>query len=236
MHSQRSLTVVLPMRSGSKRVPNKNTKRFSRYRFGLAELKLRQILEVGEVSEILIDTDEPKIRDLIESMRLESDQLKKIRIEARDLEFAGSNVTTDSLIQYLGQKIGTDDALWTHVTSPFLNSTTYKSAIEAYLDRDLARNDSLMTVTKTQEFIWDANGPVNYSYESEKWPRSQTLPDWFFVNSGIFLCPSDFYLNKGNRIGDRPILFEIDKIKGFDIDWPEDFEMAEALAEKLLAT
>ena len=230
MENKRTLTVVLPMRAGSQRVPQKNTKPFAGYHYGLAELKLKQLLGTKGVSEILIDTDEPSISKLVDGLELSASDAKRIRVELRDPNYAGSDVTTDSLIRYLGEKLNTEDVLWTHVTSPFINSTVYESAIEKYYQRDQGGNDSLMSVTRLQEFIWDESGPCNYDYQQEKWPRTQTLPKWYFVNSGMFLCPSSYYTDKGNRIGETPILFELDKIIGFDVDWPIDFDMAEHIA------
>lgn len=230
---QGTITAILPMRAGSQRVLKKNMRPFAGIEFGLAELKLRQLIDVHSIDEILVDTDEPRIRELIEKLFKDSslhvDCLSKIRVEVRDPEFASNIATTDSLICYLGKKLKTDHAMWTHVTSPFLDAKTYEKAICAYRSLLMPEHDSLVSVTKLQEFIWSEGGPVNYDYSKQKWPRTQTLPDWYFINSGIFLCPSDFYTAKFNRLGDRPFLFEVDKVVGFDVDCPEDFFIAEAL-------
>jgi CMP-N-acetylneuraminic acid synthetase len=235
-HASSSLTVVLPMRAGSGRVPGKNMRPFANYEFGLAELKLRQLLQVNEFDELLIDTDEPRIFELVEILRnapgVSEKSIERIRVEERDPVMATSITTTDSLIRYLAPKFRTSHVLWTHVTSPFVNAEVYRDAIASYFDLDRTAFDSLMSVTKLQEFIWSQQGPKNYDYSQEKWPRTQTLPEWYFINSGLFICPSDFYQTYGNRIGERPALFQMDKIVGFDVDWPEDFEMAEALAER----
>ena len=224
------LSIVLPMRAGSQRVPKKNTKPFAGYRYGLADLKIRQLLGVPGVSEIIVDTDEPLIVDIVDSLGLSKQERSKIRVEPRDPNFSGSDITTDSLIRYLANKLETKDVLWTHVTSPFINASVYVDAIQSYFERDRAQYDSLMSVTVLQEFIWDDQGPCNYDVKVERWPRTQTLPKWHFVNSGMFICDSSFYRDKGDRIGSKPFLFEIDKIIGFDVDWPIDFEVAEYIA------
>lgn len=232
LSSSNSLSVILPMRAGSKRVKNKNTRTFGPFEFGLAELKLRQIIHLRSIEEIIIDTDEPKIYNLIDALTDGGLDTSKIRIEPREPEFATDIATTDALIRYLGSKIHTAHALWTHVTSPFIDCLSYAEAITEYFRLDPAVHDSLMSVTALKEFIWNHNGPCNYEYAKEKWPRTQTLPDWYFVNSGIFLCPKSFYTEQGNRIGEHPYLFEVNKIKSFDVDWPEDFEIAENLLER----
>jgi hypothetical protein len=43
------------------------------------------------------------------------------------------------------------DILWTHVTSPFIDTDIYNQIIKTYL-RNLDQFDSLMTVTKIQKY------------------------------------------------------------------------------------
>ena len=86
-----------------------------------------------------------------------------------------------------------------------------------------------MSVSRLQTFIWDESGAVNYNRSREKWPRTQTLPVWYEVNSAIFLAPIAIYKNRKDRIGDNPILYELKHMASVDIDWEEDFVLAEKL-------
>mgnify|MGYP001242102116 FL=1 len=47
------------------------------------------------------------------------------------------------------------------------------------------------------------------------------------VNNSIFISSKKNYIKFKNRIGKKPFLMEIEKIKSFDVDWPEDFRIAE---------
>jgi CMP-N-acetylneuraminic acid synthetase len=91
-----------------------------------------------------------------------------------------------------------------------------------------------MSVTPLQEFIWDENGPVNYDPAVERWPRTQTLPDWFFVNSAIFIAPTTLLRDEGRRVGDKPLLFRMDKVSSLDIDGLDDFAMAQAVYQAVM--
>ena len=53
------------------------------------------------------------------------------------------------------------------------------------------------------------------------------------VNNAIFISSRENYLKYNDRIGKKPFLLEIEKIKSFDIDWPEDFLIAENIYETL---
>ena len=65
----------------------------------------------------------------------------------------------------------------------------------------------------------------------EKWPRTQDLKDFFEVDSAIFLSSRKNYLKFKDRIGNNPYIYELNGFKSFDIDWPEDFHLAEIIHE-----
>ena len=55
------INVYLPCRKGSKRVKTKNTKPFFKFKFGLFENKINQLLKVKSIAKIFVSTDDPKI-------------------------------------------------------------------------------------------------------------------------------------------------------------------------------
>lgn len=89
-----------------------------------------------------------------------------------------------------------------------------------------------MTTTAIYGFLWSEYKPLNYDRAIEKWPRTQTLAPIHEVNSGVFLAPVDLYRELDDRIGKRPYLYSMDRLTSFDIDWPEDFVIAECMLEK----
>jgi len=52
------------------------------------------------------------------------------------------------------------------------------------------------------------------------------------VNSAIFITPREIYLNELDRVGKKPYLFEMDKLTSLDVDWEEDFKIAEAVYDR----
>jgi len=211
------------MRKGSERVANKNTKDFAGISGGLTYIKLGQLLEVEEISSIIVSTDDERVKEIASAF-----QSNRIKIIDRPAALASSSTSTDDLIRYVPSVIEEGNVLWTHVTSPFIDSRIYRKAILTFLS-NLNICDSLMSVTQIQKFIWDENGPITYDSSVEKWPRTQTLKPIFEVNSGIFLANIKAYTLTNNRIGSAPTLFATDGLAALDIDWNEDFELAEAL-------
>lgn len=218
-----SVNVFLPMRSGSERIKNKNTKKFSGHHGGLASIKIKQLLNTKMVNSIYISTDDPLVESI--AKQFASDKINVVR---RPDELASSAASTDDLVTYAHDIMPNGHILWTHVTSPFVNSKLYDSIIATYL-QNLDSYDSLMTVTKLQKFIWKDNLPINYCRDREKWPRTQTLEPLWEVNSAAFIAPRNIYKLCKDRIGYSPLLYELNQNSAFDIDWPGDFKIAEAL-------
>ena len=219
----KNINVFLPMRSGSERVPHKNTKTFSGIDGGLCKIKLDQLIKCELIDNIVVSTNDPDVVIISNSFGS-----KKIRVIIRPDELASSLTSTDDLIKYAPEIMPDGHILWTHVTSPFINSDTYSKIINAY-QNNLNNFDSLMTVSKIKKFIWDDCEPLNYDRNIEKWPRTQTLKALWEVNSGAFLANKDIYKKREDRIGNIPYLFELNDETAFDIDWLPDFKIAEAL-------
>ncbi len=211
------------MRKGSQRVKNKNIRDFSGIEGGLTYIKLSQLLEVKEINTIIVSTDDEKVKEIARSFNN-----SKIVIDDRPSNLASSNTSTDDLIKYVPSVINKGVVLWTHVTSPFIDSRVYSQAIKCYFN-NLDNNDSLMSVTEIQKFIWNEYGPITYDSNKEKWPKTQTLSPLYEINSGIFLADISTYQNQQNRIGKNPFFFKLDSKMALDIDWKDDFDIAEAL-------
>ncbi len=220
----KKINVFLPCRKGSERVPKKNIKPFAHYKNGLIELKLYQLLNSEYINKIFLSSNDDEIIYYAKSLSSE-----KIIIHKRSEDLSSSNTSTDELINHALDLIGSGEILWTHVTSPFINSYTYDEIIQVYFKEKKKGFDSLMTANHLHGFVWDKDGPINYERSKERWPRTQTIIPLFELNSGAFIANTDIYKNLGDRIGKKPYTYILDKIKGFDIDWNDDFKIAEAI-------
>jgi len=218
------INIFLPCRSGSKRIKDKNVKLFANNPNGLIGIKLDQLLRIKYLDKLYLSTNDEKIIQY--ANRLGN---QKIIIDKREEYLCSDDTSTDELISYVGTLIKSEHVLWTHVTSPLFGTKDYELAIEKYFELNKLGYDSLMTVTPIKEFLWTKNGAKNYNRGLEKWPRTQTLEEIYSVNSAVFINSIDNYKTYNDRIGKLPYLLETDKINGFDIDWPEDFIIAEIL-------
>ena len=224
---KRKVTCFLPCRKGSERVPRKNIKPFSGYEFGLIELKLSQLFNVKSLDQVVLSTNDLEIIEYAESL-----DFPNLVVHQRGEALSSSATSTDALVSHALELIPEGEILWTHVTSPFITSQHYEAILEKYISKLAEGYDSLMTVTEVYGFLWRNGSPMNYERNKEKWPRTQTLTPVHEVNSGVFITSSKIYRELCDRIGERPYLYVLDKLASHDIDWPEDFVIAECIAEK----
>ena len=219
------VTCFLPCRAGSERVKNKNTRQFAGVEGGLLKIKLDQLIRCPLIDTIVLSTDDQKVIDVSKPYG------SRIRLDKRPPELATSDTSTDELINYVPKIISEPHIMWTHVTSPFAGEEVYTKAISEYFKVIRAgKLDSLMSVTPLRVHVWDKKGePVNYIREQLRWPRSQQVDPLFEVNSAVFINSRDNYLKFKDRIGARPFLFEMERTDSLDIDYEDDFMLAESI-------
>jgi N-acylneuraminate cytidylyltransferase len=214
--------IFLPTRLGSERVKDKNTKPFAGYKGGLLELKLLQLLEIKNAT-IYLSTDDPKSIEIGQRV----DRFGRLKIIQRPKHLCLSSTPLKELIDYVPTIVKEEHIVWTHVTSPMVHSAIYSDAIDSYFKS--IENDSLMSVKKLQNFLWSKeSGFVNFSREFGHWPRTQDIQPLFEVNSAFFIASKKVYL-EGDRIGRNPQTYELSPLQSTDVDWEEDFEIAEKL-------
>ncbi len=117
--------------------------------------------------------------------------------------------------------------LQTHSTNPFLRSETISKAIATFLEA-YPQNDSLFSVTRFQSRLWNQEAnPVNH--DPEVLLRTQDLVPLYEENSCLYIFERESFLARANRVGNMPILFEIEAPEALDIDEELDFALAECL-------
>lgn len=220
------VSVFLPTRAGSERVENKNTKTFSGVTGGLLAIKLKQLLDLSEVDEVVLSTnDEASIQV---AMHYRSNE--KLKVIRRPEELAQSSTNLIDLVKYVPTICNNDHILWTHVTSPLVKAKDYQEAIYQYFKELNNGYDSLMSVKSIQNFIWSSKDNIVVNKQKgdfRKWPRTQDLDPIYEVNSALFIASKNIYISEIDRIGIKPYLLKHNSLQSIDVDWEDDFKIAE---------
>ena len=223
------IVALLPMKAHSARVSGKNFRDFCGK--PLFSWILDTLLEVEEIDQIIINTD---ARDILKQNGLvDSD---KVLIRDRPQEICGDFVSMNKVIANDIDNVPADIYLMTHTTNPLLSSNTIRKAIHAYkLGLANCSNDSLFSVNRIQTRFYERDGtPVNH--DPNNLVRTQDLNPWYEENSNIYIFSSSSFATTGARIGSNPYLFVSPKYESIDIDEPEDWEFALAIATQTLRT
>ena len=112
-----------------------------------------------------------------------------------------------------------------HVTSPFLSQESICECVEKVQSGEY---DSAFTATRIQNFLWQDGQPLNF--DASNVPRTQDIKPVFQETSGIFVLKKEVFTTYSRRIGIKYYMKEISEREAIDIDNPEDFEIAEAVA------
>ena len=223
----KKIVAFVPMRHYSERVPGKNYRSFSGR--PLFHYIVEALLKSPLIDSVVIDTDSPVIK------KDASDSFPSVIVLDRPERLRDPSIPMNDVLLHDVSSIDADFYLQTHSTNPLLRSDTITHAIETFLKK-YPSYDSPYSVTRMQKRTWDKHTrPVNHNPAILL--RTQDLPPFYEENSCIYLFSREILEKKHNRIGERPLMFEMDRIEAYDIDEESDFIIAEALykeREKLL--
>ena len=204
----------VPIRLNSQRVAGKNLRML-----GGSPLMcpiIRTLMQVPEIDEVYVFCSDERVRDLLpDGVRF----LRRSEALDRD-ETLGREIYDSFTVQ-----VEADLYVLAHATSPFIRAETLSEALQKIHSGE---HDSAFSAERIQTFAWYGGRPLNYSLDNI--PRTQTIEPVYIETSAFFIFPRELGCSRHRRIGDRPWMAVVDRIEGLDIDYPEDFAMAEIIA------
>lgn len=223
------IAFFLPTRKGSERVKNKNIRPFAGIEGGLVENKIKQLLATKHIDEILFSSNDENCIAVAEKYQGDS----RLRIIPRPNELCLSFTNLQDLICYVPTITDADHILWGHVTTPLAGAEEYDAGIEYYLSKLNEGYDSLVGVTELRNFLLNKEGKLVNNTTDIPWPRTQDLKPLYEINHTMFLARREVYVKQKNRLGMKPLLYVMDEMHSKDIDWEDDFVVAEMMYKNL---
>lgn len=209
---------VVPMKLNNRRLPQKNIKAFTNGE-PLCRYILSTLLKVEGIDEVYVYCSDPVITDYI------PEGVKYLKRSASlDLDTTKMN----EVLECFARDVPADVYVMTHTTAPFISAESISKGLRAVMSGD---HDSSFAVKKLQDFLWKDGKPFNYQLDNI--PRTQDLPPLYEETSGFYIYRSEIITDMHRRIGNAPYLVEVGEIEAIDIDEPEDFEIADAVYNKL---
>ncbi|MCM1150759.1 MAG: acylneuraminate cytidylyltransferase family protein [Alistipes sp.] len=204
----------VPIRLNSQRVEGKNLRQLG------GKPLLRHILDAlsscRRIDEIYVYCSDESIRPLLPG---------GVRFLRRSEMLDRDTTLGCEIYDAFTAEVEADFYVLAHATSPFIRPETIDGALERVHSGEY---DSAFSAERIRTFAWYGGRPLNYSLDNI--PRTQTIEPVYVETSAFFIFPRALWCERHRRIGDRPYMAVVDRIEGLDIDYPEDFAMAETIA------
>ena len=213
------IVALVPMRHHSQRVPGKNYRPLAGR--PLFHHVILTLLSCPEISETVVDTDSLEV---IAGLR---ENFPQVRIIERPEHLRADDVPMNEILAYDASQVEADFYLQTHSTNPLLRAGTFSGAIQALL-KSYPAYDSLFGVTRLQVRLWDQLGRA-INHNPSILLQTQDLPPVYMENSCIYLFTRQTLQARRNRLGERPLMFEIEASEAWDIDNELDFQICDLI-------
>lgn len=215
----RDIVALIPVREGSSRIKDKNFRPFADEK-SLLHLKIRQLKQAGCFDHIYVSSDSRKAKQAAEELG--------VTFLPRDPAMCKSSAKLYQYNTHMLETVPGDPFVaWTMVTAPLFYN--YAPAIEKFLSLDKEVHDSLITVLPFHEFLINEKGrPLNCMYGH--WHLlTQELDKNYTITGSLYVAGKKEQIEWRYWIGTKPYLYEVSKLECVDVDYDEDFKLAEML-------
>jgi CMP-N-acetylneuraminic acid synthetase len=224
---------LIPARSGSKRVPDKNIRPLAGH--PVIAYTIAAALESKIFSDVIVSTDSEKYAELARYYGAEVPFL-------RPAELAGDVSPDIEWLEYTLKRLQEDGRNYNcfsilRPTSPFRLPETIKRAWQTFLAEEGV--DSLRAVERCQQHpgkMWVVRGKrmmplLPLSPSEQPWHSSQyqSLPEVYVQNASLEIAWTRVVFEGGTIAGNVVMPFFTKAYEGFDVNNPYDWHLAENL-------
>ncbi len=219
---------IIPARSGSKGIVDKNIKLLSGK--PLLAYSIKAALESKQFDTVMVSTDSEEYALISKEYGAEVPFLRSPNTSS---DVASSwDVVAEVLDNYhlLGQDY--DTVMLLQPTSPLRTS---RSIIGAFCEMEKKSACSVVSVCETEysplhcNTLPDSNSLTGFINPLAKGKRRQDMEKYYRFNGAIYLTKVDFFLECHDIFRDRCFAYIMDRQESIDIDDDFDFVLAEAI-------
>ncbi len=217
--------VIIPLRSGSKGIKNKNLKKF--YGESLVNYTIKKLIKIKEIRNIFVLTDSELYKKKIlknKKIRLDYPRPKKLSEDNSSI----NHVVIDFL-KWSKKKYDIKKILFFHVTCPLISVSEIKKTIK-FIKK--SKINSLIHVSEVMEHPYECIDKIgkNWKFVKENLVANrQNYEKFFFITGSMYYFTKEFILKNKRMYNKSSYAYEVDKINFVDINTKLDFEIAKAL-------
>ena len=209
------VVAIVPVKGTSERIENKNIRLLDGKPLFLHTIE--KLLSCNFLDEIYLDTESEKIIDLVSDY-------ENLKIMKRNPELANNKTDGHKLFMNEVENIEADIYVQILCTSPFIKKETIKKGIDILKEKNV---DSVVLVKKEKQYLWENGKPL---YSTEKIPNSVELPETIIETMGMYIMKKEAALKTRKRYNENVYLLEAEAIEGIDVNYPEEFKLANYIA------
>lgn len=209
------IVAFLPAKGSSDRIKCKNMKLLNGKPLFLHTLE--KLVKCDFIDEVYLDSESDEILNY--APHLKYHPLK------RDVDLANNKTDGHQMFYNEVRQVEADIYIQILGTSPFIKIETIKKGIDVL--KNHPEFDSAVLVKRDKLYTWSETGPL---YNVDHIPNSNTLSDTIIETMGLYIVRSDFAHKYKKRIGNKPYLLCAEVIEAIDVNYPEDFQLADTIA------
>lgn len=213
------VVAMIPVKLNNERVPGKNIKKFDDGT-PLIHFIQKALLNTKKVDEIYVYCSNEDVKDYL---------LDGVIYKKREKFLDANTSNCNDIIREFMKEVEADIYIASHVTGPFTSSESIDACVEAV---ESGKYDSAFLAKRMQEFLWCDGTAMNFDIQN--FPRTQDLKTIYSEAPGAYVFTKQTFEKYNRRVGVKPYIHEISEIESRDIDYPEDFEIANAIYMKIL--
>lgn len=175
--------------------------------------KVLQLCAVKRLDEVLVGTDDDEMGARLEAL---GDPLVR-HYRRPDRLCDERSATPNDMVRDMAAQVDGGVVLWAHPTNPLCGQPEYDHALDMYLDLWPA-HDSIFGATELRSHFWYLGRPLNHSPAAAVHVVAAQLAPIYSQNGSIFIRPAADWAADGRFVGDKPAMFAMDQITGWDID------------------
>ena len=214
------IIALIPLRGGSKSIPNKNLKIIAGK--PLFSWVLEAALKCLYINSVYVSTDSVEISDLVNNLYFDANVI------SRPAEYATDESSTESVMLHFLSQIDFDVLVTIQATSPLLLAEDLNGAIAQFKSQKL---DSSLSAVRTKRFFWNNDyTPINYDPLHR--PRRQEFHGTLMENGAFYITRREILEHYQSRLAGKIGIYEMDESTAVEIDEPDDWGRVERLLMK----
>lgn len=213
MSSEHKIIFWTPIKMKNERLPNKNTLPLDG--IPLCRYVLNELKKSANNQEVYVFCSDERLEEYLP---------EGVRRVSRPVELDSFQAKISDVCAVFANVMDADIYVYAQVTSPFLTWRLISEGLDAVRSGEY---DSALSVKRLQDFLWTDGKPFNY--DPANIARTQDLTPFFQETGGVYIYTKELIAQHRRRTGFKPYFIEVSEIEAIDIDYKEDFELAQAV-------